>query len=115
MEQGMTLSGFEHTVARETVNHPDHYGGDTTYEVIKVLRAWGLFKDALLFNVVKYVARAGKKGDLVEDLKKARWYLDERIKEAEDANAVRGSVREDGLDERTAPDGAQDQGGDGGG
>jgi hypothetical protein len=27
-------------VPSDDVNHPNHYGGDTTYEVIKVLRAW---------------------------------------------------------------------------
>ncbi len=67
---------------KEAVDHPDHYGGDTVYEVVKVLHAWGLDKCAYLFNVVKYVARAGKKNPekTLEDLKKARWYLDEKIK-----------------------------------
>jgi hypothetical protein len=32
-----------------------------------------------LGNAVKYVWRAGQKGDLIEDLKKARWYLDREI------------------------------------
>ena len=27
---------------KETVNHPQHYGGDTVYEAIKVIEAWGL-------------------------------------------------------------------------
>lgn len=66
----------------ETVNHPLHYGGDTVYEVIKVLRAWELHRCAYLFQVVKYVARAGKKDPFkeIEDLEKARFYLDEKIK-----------------------------------
>lgn len=64
----------------EAVNHPAHYGGDTTYEVVKVIEAWGLDKDAYLFNTVKYIARAGKKhDDVVQDLEKARFYLDRRI------------------------------------
>jgi len=70
----------------EMVNHPNHYGGeDNTYEVIKVCEAWGLDKDAYLFNVVKYVARAGKKNPdkELEDLKKALFYLDRRIKNLE--------------------------------
>lgn len=42
------------------VDHPPHYGGaDSPYEVIKVILAWGL--GFCLGNVVKYVARAGKK------------------------------------------------------
>jgi hypothetical protein len=68
---------------KEMVNHPSHYGGaENTYEVIKVCEAWGLHQDAYLFNVVKYVARAGKKDTSkeLEDLKKAAFYLDRRIK-----------------------------------
>lgn len=62
----------------EAVNHPAHYGGaDNPYEAIKVIEAWGL--GFCLGNAIKYIARAGKKGALVEDLKKARWYLDREI------------------------------------
>ena len=65
------------------VNHPSHYGGgDNTYEAIKVIEAWNL--DFSLGNVIKYISRAGKKSpDLVEDLKKARWYLDRFISNLE--------------------------------
>jgi hypothetical protein len=63
----------------EAVNHPPHYGGDTTYETWKVAEAWGLDKDAYLFNVLKYISRAGKKGDIQEDLEKAESYLKRRI------------------------------------
>lgn len=67
----------------DMVNHPNHYGGENNvYEVIKVCEAWGLDKDAYLFNVVKYVARSGKKdiNKEIEDLSKAAFYLDRRIK-----------------------------------
>jgi hypothetical protein len=70
------------------VNHPAHYGGgDNPYEVIKVAEAWGLDKDAYLFNVLKYIARAGKKeaSKELEDLKKGRFYIDRRITEREAA------------------------------
>ena len=66
----------------EMVNGPQHYGGvDNPYEVIKVCEAWGLDKDAYLFNVVKYVARAGKKDPQkeLEDLKKAVFYLQRKV------------------------------------
>jgi len=65
---------------------PFHYGGEgNPYEVIKVCEEWGLDKDAYLFNVVKYVARAGKKHPEkeLEDLKKAAFYLDRKIKNLE--------------------------------
>lgn len=64
------------------VDHPDHYGGESNpYEAIKVIEAWGL--DFHLGNTLKYIARAGKKGDELTDLKKAAWYLDRRIKQLE--------------------------------
>lgn len=69
-------------IKKEMVNSPAHYGGaENPYEVIKVCEAWGLDKDAYLFNVVKYVARAGKKdvSPEVEDLKKAAFYLNRKI------------------------------------
>ena len=65
----------------EMVDHPDHYGGKgNVYEVIKVIRAWSL--GFSLGNAVKYIARAGKKDPTkyLEDLKKARFYLDEEIR-----------------------------------
>jgi hypothetical protein len=65
--------------AAERVNHPEHYGGNTTYEAIKVIEAWEL--GFCLGNTVKYIARAGRKpnADAIEDLKKARWYLQREI------------------------------------
>lgn len=67
----------------DQVNHPAHYGGDTTYEVIKVITAWNLGFD--LGNVTKYVARAGKKDPAkeLEDLRKASFYLNHRITQLE--------------------------------
>jgi hypothetical protein len=62
----------------EAVDHPAHYGGaDNPYEAIKVIEAWNL--GFCLGNTVKYISRAGKKADVLEDLKKARWYLDRQI------------------------------------
>lgn len=68
----------------EAVDHPAHYGGaDNPYEAIKVIEAWGL--GFCLGNAVKYIARASKKGNMIEDLKKARWYLDRKITSMEAA------------------------------
>ena len=64
----------------EAVDHPAHYGGaDNPYEAIKVIEAWDL--GFCLGNTVKYVSRAGKKNAsaTIEDLEKARWYLDREI------------------------------------
>lgn len=64
----------------ETIVHPEHYGGDTPYEVIKVIDAWEL--DFQLGNAVKYIARAGKKDPSkeIEDLKKAQFYIELKLK-----------------------------------
>jgi hypothetical protein len=66
-------------VGKETINHPEHYFGDTPYEVIKVIHEWRLDEDFDLANCVKYIARSGLKGDTLEDLKKAAFYLNYRI------------------------------------
>lgn len=63
----------------ETVNHPQHYGGDTIYETVKVLEAWMTpdeFRGFCKGNAIKYLSRAGKKGAVIEDQAKARWYAD---------------------------------------
>ena len=62
----------------DPVDHPPHYrsGG---IETIDAIEAWGL--NFHLGNVVKYISRAGKKdpAKTVEDLQKARWFLDREI------------------------------------
>ena len=64
---------------KEMINHPTHYGGeDNTYEAIKVIEAWDLGFN--LGNTIKYVSRAGKKLDILEDLEKASWYINREIK-----------------------------------
>lgn len=71
----------------ETVNHPAHYGGEgNPYETIEVLAIWLTSEQLIGFclgNAVKYLSRAGKKGDKVEDWRKARWYLDYIIRQHE--------------------------------
>lgn len=70
-EQGVRI---EH----DAVNHPSHYTRGKI-EVIDFIEDQQL--PYHLGNVIKYIARAGHKGDKLEDLKKARWYLDRYIKE----------------------------------
>lgn len=61
---------------RSAIDHPKHYnvGG---IEVIDAIEAWKLGFN--LGNVVKYVARADYKSKPLEDLKKAKWYLEREI------------------------------------
>jgi hypothetical protein len=64
----------------DLVNNPPHYtaGG---VDFIDFAEAKGLTENAYLFNVVKYVVRAGKKADVdpVQDLEKAEYYLKREI------------------------------------
>jgi len=64
------------TTEHERVNHPSHYHPGK-HEVIDVLEEWGL--GFHLGNTVKYIARHEQKGSPLEDLMKARWYLDRAI------------------------------------
>lgn len=41
-----------------------------------------------LGNCIKYVWRADLKANAIEDLKKARWYLDREIQKREKASAI---------------------------
>lgn len=68
-----------------SIDHPDYYGGDTPYEVIKVIEAWGLHKDGHIMTAVTYLARAGKKAEeeYTKDLAKAIWYIQRRIDQVE--------------------------------
>ena len=61
-----------------SVSNPRHYQTESGIEAIEVIEAF--FPDSFhLGNVFKYLARAGKKGDYVEDLRKAAWYLQREI------------------------------------
>jgi hypothetical protein len=72
-------------MTKENITHPEHYGGkENPYEAIKVIEAWDL--DFCLGNVVKYISRAGKKNNTIEDLKKAQWYLNRKINQMENNN-----------------------------
>ena len=66
---------------KEMVNHPNHYAG-SKLECIEAMR--DIYGDEAvntfcILNAFKYVWRANKKNGL-EDLKKAKWYLDYSIK-----------------------------------
>ena len=68
----------------DPVNHPSHYT-DGKIEVIDFIEDKKL--NFHLANAVKYISRAGKKDPSkeIEDLKKARWYLDRYIQKLEEA------------------------------
>lgn len=58
----------------DAVSNPAHYQTPSGLEAIDVIEAF--FPDNFYFaNAFKYIARAGKKNDIVEDIEKAIWYL----------------------------------------
>ena len=62
----------------DQVIHPQHYGGaNNPYEAIKVIEAWEVGFN--LGNTLKYISRAGKKDNIIQDLEKALFYLDREI------------------------------------
>ena len=75
----------------DMVNNPPHYQTESGLEAIDVIEAFGL--DYHTGNATKYILRAGRKGNSIEDLAKARWYLDRRIEKLREAKAAAGQRR----------------------
>ena len=65
-------------VAGDSINHPAHYIDGRDHEPIDVIEDWKL--GYCLGQVIKYVSRAGRKGDALEDLRKAEFYLQRQIR-----------------------------------
>lgn len=70
------------------ISSPPHYTAGRKYETIEVLEAY-FPKEPLLWQVGKYVSRAGRKGDAKQDIGKALWYLDRFISEGRTAAYIR--------------------------
>lgn len=68
----MSITPEDALISMKEVEHPEHYKGNGL-EVIQVIEAFQLGFN--LGNAIKYILRAGKKGDKDTDLEKARWYL----------------------------------------
>tara|TARA_R100001126_G_C4864189_1_gene169200 strand:+ start:773 stop:979 length:207 start_codon:yes stop_codon:yes gene_type:complete len=59
----------------EKVNHPEHY--NKGIEVIDFIDSWNM--DFSTGNIIKYVSRHKHKDNPLEDLKKAKWYIERLI------------------------------------
>ncbi|WIC40287.1 hypothetical protein SEA_HOLLIDAY_93 [Gordonia phage Holliday] len=65
------------TPAHDAVNHPQHYTDHPSgVECIQITEHMGF----CLGNAIKYIWRADLKGNAIEDLEKARWYLEREIR-----------------------------------
>lgn len=68
----------------DMVNHPPHYGNgpDDPYEHIKIMEATlsrDEFHGAMRYQVTKYLHRLAKKGDPIENARKAQWYMNRLV------------------------------------
>ena len=74
----------------DKVKHPSHYVDGRKYEPKDVIRDWGL--NFNLGSAVKYISRAGRKDDIVQDLKKAQEFIQFEI------DAINEEILIDGLE-----------------
>lgn len=70
-------------ITHDAVNHPQHYVAHPSGTECITITEWMGFN---LGNAVKYIWRADLKHNAIEDLKKARWYLDREISKREKQN-----------------------------
>ena len=76
----MAVKIVKSVIKKEKVNHPDHYNEHPSgVECIDIVE-WMTFN---LGNAVKYVWRAPYKGNQIEDLRKAAWYINREIERLE--------------------------------
>ncbi len=83
---GVETEPSKESPENDPVNRPSHYT-DGKIEVIEFIEDKNL--GFCLGNAVKYIARAGKKDPTkeIEDLNKAKWYIERRIKELKEARS----------------------------
>lgn len=70
------------------VNNPKHYtkGGIETLDYIKAKLSHKEYVGYLIGNILKYISRASSKGNLLQDLQKAQFYLNDLVKKVEEKN-----------------------------
>lgn len=91
----------------DAVNHPSHYTSGK-YEVIDIMEdQFGIegLKHICLGNALKYICRAGKKGTdkELQDLAKARWYLNHYIERVEAIENEQASAEVDSVEYEVSP------------
>jgi hypothetical protein len=80
LDQNMARKLARVNLEQTTVNHPPHYTQHPSgVECIDVVRHMNFNRG----NAMKYIWRADEKGRVIEDLKKAIWYLEDEIRRLE--------------------------------
>ena len=82
IDHGHDMS-YENEITYDSVNAPAHYlhGRKETIDVIRDYMESDEYHGYLKGNVLKYVSRYKFKGEPLEDLQKANWYLNRLLKE----------------------------------
>lgn len=68
----------------DPVSNPSHYTEGRKYEPIDVIEDWEL--GFCTGNALKYISRAGRKDNAIQDLEKAKWYVEREIKKLKVTN-----------------------------
>ncbi|MFH1377341.1 MAG: DUF3310 domain-containing protein [Planctomycetota bacterium] len=84
--------------AIDPVERPSYYRWLAGIECIEVAEHFSLCLGA----AIQYIWRAGRKGDAIEDLKKARWYIDREIKRLTARENIRLTTNQSAGDRTTA-------------
>ena len=80
---------YENEITYDNVNAPAHYlhGRKETIDVISDCMTDDEYHGYLKGNILKYVSRYKFKGEPLEDLKKAQWYLNRLIQEVNNGSS----------------------------
>lgn len=70
----------------DVVSKPAHYAEGRKYEPKDVIRDWGL--NFNLGSAVKYISRAGRKDDILQDLNKAKQFIEFEIEAIQSERAI---------------------------
>jgi hypothetical protein len=76
----------------DPVNHPAHYTKDRKYEPLAVIEDWKL--NYRTGSALKYISRAGRKEDTVQDLQKAIFYLQREVDSLQKPNPYAVTYRD---------------------
>lgn len=84
-------------MSEERVNHPTHYRGENGVECIDAIESvtslYEGFSGYCIGNILKYVWRHRLKGG-IQDLEKAKWYIDRLISYYEEEDKKKGIWKE---------------------
>ena len=80
-ENNSMANDLEQKPQKDIISHPSHYIDGRKYEPKDVIRDWDL--NFNLGSAVKYISRADRKDDILQDLKKAKQFLEFEIEALE--------------------------------